>query len=147
MQRVRFEGASGSVQFEDASSHPDKLHHGERRNGISYSLLNYNSAKGGGEGGFVEAGIWTPCEVQSCSWIQRWSTGVPATFPGGGRDPPMQTGECRYGEVRSESGSCVCGVGFRADDDGGQCVPCPLFTSSAEGEGDCDVCAAGRCAK
>ncbi|KAL3917863.1 MAG: hypothetical protein SGPRY_006236, partial [Prymnesium sp.] len=115
-----------------------------RRPTIDGSELLEVLIQGGGEGGFVEAGIWTPCEVQSCSWIQRWSTGVPATFPGGGRDPPMQTGECRYGEVRSKSGSCVCGVGFRAEDDGDQCVPCPLFTSSAEGEGDCNVCAAGR---
>ena len=41
LTRVRFEGATGLVDFHDASTDPDRLYNCDRRVGVSYKLFNY----------------------------------------------------------------------------------------------------------
>jgi len=44
IKRVQFEGVTGDVSFTDASADPNRMHHGDRRVGFSYSLYNYAEA-------------------------------------------------------------------------------------------------------
>eukprot|EP00966_Prymnesium_polylepis_P107217 2482598-Prymnesium_polylepis.1 len=41
VKRVQFVGATGEVDFYDASADPDRLYEGDRRVGVAYSLLNF----------------------------------------------------------------------------------------------------------
>lgn len=65
--KVSFDGVTGRIEFYDASTHPDKLYHGDRRVGISYDVHNYQSVATGN----VVVGKWTPCG--DCAWVQRWA--------------------------------------------------------------------------
>ena len=63
---VSFVGVTGTIEFNDASTHPDRLYHGDRRVGISYDVYNYQS----NAEPMVKIGKWTPCD--DCEWAQRW---------------------------------------------------------------------------
>ncbi|KAL1508443.1 hypothetical protein AB1Y20_004546 [Prymnesium parvum] len=68
IKHVQFEGASGLVDFFDASDEPTRWYHGDRRVGTAYSLMNYaDNAQG-----LVEVGSWTPCQAAPCDWSERW---------------------------------------------------------------------------
>ena len=85
---VRFEGVTGLVDFHDASAHPDRIGHGDRRDGVSYVLLNYAS----NDRGLVAVGSWTPCSSVSCAWDERWQpTGQPLTYSTVDNSRPLQT--------------------------------------------------------
>eukprot|EP00966_Prymnesium_polylepis_P106343 2463186-Prymnesium_polylepis.1 len=68
IKRVSFEGATGFIDFYDASADPDRLYLGDRREGFSFELGNYVDLTEG----FVTVGSWTPCSAASCSWAERW---------------------------------------------------------------------------
>ena len=69
IKRVRFEGVTGLINFNDASADPDRLYHGDRIVGVSYTLLNYvDEAQG-----LVSVGLWSPCSsAAACEWSERW---------------------------------------------------------------------------
>ncbi|KAL1524680.1 hypothetical protein AB1Y20_019566 [Prymnesium parvum] len=141
VRTVRFEGASGIVNFFDASDDPDRKNHGDRRSGIAYALFNYvDSARG-----FVTVGLWKSCEAsKSCAWSEQWhpTPGVQPTYSTADNKRPPQTGSCRRFEVLTAEGTCACQIGYERD--AAQCIPCPPFTSSVGLESRCVVCAAGR---
>ena len=39
--RTEFDGVTGRIELTDSSADPDRLYHGDRRMGITYSVLNY----------------------------------------------------------------------------------------------------------
>ena len=76
---VRFEGATGTVDFVDASSSSSLKHHGDRQSGVRYDLVNFQ----GSSAGLVRVGRWQPCrEDLLCTWPSRWARvpGVPLVY-------------------------------------------------------------------
>eukprot|EP00966_Prymnesium_polylepis_P097846 2265591-Prymnesium_polylepis.1 len=65
--RVRFEGVTGVVAFNDASAGNFKGH-GDRTVGISYTISNHM----GEPNGLMGLGLWSPCANDGCSWPMRW---------------------------------------------------------------------------
>ena len=72
---VSFEGVTGTVDFHDGSAHPDLLYNGDRRVGVQYRLLNYQSFVTG----LVEVGRWSS-QAGNSSWASRFT----ATTAAGG---------------------------------------------------------------
>ena len=68
IERVRFDGVTGLVEFHDASAEPSREGHGDRQVGVSYTLFNHI----GDSRGLVALGLWSPCAVPSCDWLERW---------------------------------------------------------------------------
>ena len=62
---VSFDGVTGRVEFQ-----PGTRYRGDRRVGVSYSVLNYQ-----GDDGLMHVGSWTACSQASasCSFSQRWN--------------------------------------------------------------------------
>lgn len=71
---VSFVGVTGYIDFHDASAHPDKLYHGDRRVGIAYDVFNYVD----NEKALVRIGKWTPLETST--FQQRWISYDDVTF-------------------------------------------------------------------
>ena len=72
---VRFTGVTGSVEFyHDPIGDPDLNYYGDRRVGVSYSVVNYQN------GSLAAIGEWTPCSFVStnvsttynCNFTERW---------------------------------------------------------------------------
>ena len=128
IKHVSFEGVTGRVEFYDASSDPDRLYDGDRRVGLSYTVLNYVDS---GQG-LVSVGSWAPCEVTGCSWSERWqSSGVSLTYSTADNSQPIQLVgvNCGYGAVLFD-GTCVCDDGFELDRRGLQCRRCDVGQDS-----------------
>eukprot|EP00966_Prymnesium_polylepis_P075967 1761194-Prymnesium_polylepis.1 len=98
IKRVRFEGATGLVEFYDASADPDRMYHGDRRVGVSYTLLNFVDVAHG----LVKAGSWTPCAAAACGWSERWepAAGMGLTYSTTDNTKPPQTAPPRVTELR-----------------------------------------------
>jgi hypothetical protein len=98
IKRVRFEGATGLVNFFDASADADRMYHGDRRMGVSYTLLNYVDVAVG----LLKVGSWMPCAAAGCSWTERWepAAGVGLTYSTVDNSRPQQTAPPRVTEVR-----------------------------------------------
>jgi ABC-type branched-subunit amino acid transport system substrate-binding protein len=147
VRRVRFEGVTGLVDFYDASADPSRMHHGDPRVGVSYSLLNYyvdSTAQG-----LVRVGQWSPCEGASCGWSERWrpTSDVGLTYSTADNSRPVQTFACGYGETLTVDGTCTCDDGFEQDPASGQCRRCEVGqdsrrpTRNESGSGGCTICA------
>ena len=76
LTRVHFDGATGFVNFFDASANPDATYKGDRRAGVSYALVNFVDSNVN----FVTVGSWTPCSVGGCSWSERWQQSTAPTY-------------------------------------------------------------------
>ena len=98
LKRVRFEGATGLVEFFDASADADRMYDGDRRSGVSYTVLNYVDVAHG----LVTVGSWMPCAAAGCSWSERWgpTAGVGLTYSTADNSKPPQTAPARVTEVR-----------------------------------------------
>eukprot|EP00966_Prymnesium_polylepis_P337095 7391887-Prymnesium_polylepis.1 len=98
IKRVVFEGATGLVDFYDASADGDRLYDGDRRAGVSYTLLNFVDSVQA----YVRAGSWTPCAAAACGWSERWEplAGVALTYSTADNTKPPQTAPPRVTEVR-----------------------------------------------
>lgn len=137
LEHVRFDGVTGLLSF-----YAGEEYRGDRREGVSYNLLNFVDAARG----LVVVGTWQPCSGGGeCGWADKWRAagGVALTYSTSDNSAPRQVGSCRYGEAIAPNGLCACDVGFQLDENEG-CAPCPLHTSSAGGDSECDVCAEGR---
>ena len=144
IKRVRFEGVTGAIAFHDSAGHPDRTHHGDRREGFSYQAFNFVS------GGLKWLGSWTPCRLsEECSWEDRWteSPSVGLTFSTPDNSRPIQTASCLYGEVLDHAGRCICDNGFEFDATGERCQACDAgrdsrrATVNASGSSGCSLCA------
>ncbi|KAL1527507.1 hypothetical protein AB1Y20_008897 [Prymnesium parvum] len=83
LTRVAFDGVTGPIDFHDSSKH-----HGDRRTGFVYTVLNFAA-----DAEPVAVGAWAPCGGGggACGWGERWSpTGAPLTYSTGTADPPPQ---------------------------------------------------------
>ena len=70
IQNVSFEGVTGRVQFNDASSHPARRYNGDRTVGVRYEVRNH-----AGSAGLTTVGKWKPCDEQDseqCDFSTRW---------------------------------------------------------------------------
>ena len=69
IQNVSFEGVTGRVQFNDASSHPARRYNGDRTVGVRYEVRNH-----AGSAGLTTVGTWRPCTDQDevCDFSTRW---------------------------------------------------------------------------
>ncbi|KAL1515069.1 hypothetical protein AB1Y20_004134 [Prymnesium parvum] len=152
IRHVRFDGASGLVDFYDASSDPEREFHGDRRVGVQYKLVNYVDAARAK----AEVGAWTPCgdEAGACSWAVQWDEreGVPPTFSTADNTPPPESAEVvctRAGEVLDHAGRCVCDDGYEVDERLGHCDRCEVgqhsrrATHNTSGSAGCTLCADG----
>ena len=73
---VSFEGVTGRVEFNDASSDPSRQAHGDRRVGVQYHVMNF-----GASGALEVVGAWQPCRsLVACDFGERFVTSAPFTF-------------------------------------------------------------------
>jgi hypothetical protein len=63
---VDFTSVTGRINMHDASSHPDRLYHGDRRVGIAYDVYNY----GDNINELQRVATWTPGDPD---FVQRWT--------------------------------------------------------------------------
>lgn len=103
LRNVSFAGASGPVAFYDARAHPDALYNGDRREGVSYDVWNYQSVSAE----LVRAGTWTPCGA-GCPWESSWrESGEPLVYSTTDNSVPPQSvapKTCGSLTTREESG-------------------------------------------
>ncbi|KAL1511659.1 hypothetical protein AB1Y20_004949 [Prymnesium parvum] len=59
LYQVDFQGITGRVHFHDASSRPDKLHHGDRA-GATFELMNFDEE----EPALLSVGVWSPSSLK-----------------------------------------------------------------------------------
>ena len=72
-QTVSFQGVTGLVAFQDASSDRSRMFHGDRTAGIRYDVRNFAASE------LRIVGSWTPCAA--CSFDDRWApNGAPMTY-------------------------------------------------------------------
>ena len=99
LQDVSFEGVTGRVEFYDSSTGSSAgggrrelqvsstLYRGDRRVGVSYSLLNYQ-----GDDALVNVGSWTACTQSDleCSFADRWTRvdGTALAYSTANNQPP-----------------------------------------------------------
>ena len=93
IQKVRFDGVSGLVDFHDASADPDRRNHGDRLVGVRENVFNYKA----NEEGFVVVGMWVPAATESSRWADRWSpaAGVGLTYSTADNSRPPQMAMAR----------------------------------------------------
>mmetsp|Transcript_34887 Transcript_34887/g.96345 ORF Transcript_34887/g.96345 Transcript_34887/m.96345 type:complete len:1229 (-) Transcript_34887:3353-7039(-) len=148
IERVHFEGVTGTVDFYDASSDPNRRFHGDRAiQGLNFSILNFvNNTVG-----FAKVGWWVPCGLNTttCALSARWipNLSMSLTFSTQNNTRPVQTGTCASGEFLTNDGRCECTDGFELDPRGVTCRACMVGQDSrrsrrdAEGSGGCTLCA------
>ncbi|KAL1525500.1 hypothetical protein AB1Y20_020356 [Prymnesium parvum] len=132
---VSFQGITGAVRFHRTVG--SAAYEGDRRVGLSYTLLSYASAAAP----FVVGGRWRPC--QTCAWAERWAAAAPLAFSTPDNTPPPPLGECPAGQRPAAGAACECAAAF-APSGGGYCRRCAQHTSGRGGGAPCAACAAGR---
>ena len=143
---VRFEGVTGLVDFHDASAHPDRIGHGDRRVGFSYALLNYAS----NDQGLVAVGSWTPCSSVSCAWDERWQpTGQPLTYSTVDNSLPvlgMLPASCPPGQESTAGMACACSQGLEYNSETFVCENCAAgsFKAIVSSSKPCSACPPGE---
>ena len=96
IKKVHFQGVTGLVDLYDASADPNREHHGDRRVGVSWDVLNFVSVESS-----VRVGSWTQCVSASCTWSDRWqSSGTPFTYSTADNSQPPEVAPPRVTVVR-----------------------------------------------
>jgi ABC-type branched-subunit amino acid transport system substrate-binding protein len=109
---VSFPGVTGIIDFHDASTHPDRLYHGDRRVGIAYDVFNYAD----NANGLVRVGAWTP--GTDTAFVQRWTQLGNLTYSTVNNSRPVEaTDVCPPGMVTAQ----------------GMCEECPEDTYETNG--------------
>eukprot|EP00966_Prymnesium_polylepis_P299073 6910435-Prymnesium_polylepis.1 len=99
IKRVHFDGVTGVVRFADASADPDRTGHGDRGEGVLFSVFNYQ----GIERGLVNVGTWRQCSNGNlCQWSERWQpqVGEKLVFSTADNSRPPQVAPIKVTDVR-----------------------------------------------
>jgi hypothetical protein len=117
---VSFPGVTGTIELFDGSANPDRQYHGDRRVGVAYDVLNFQSAVAG----LVRVARWTP--AADSTFTQRWAQSSSFVFSTLDNSIPLDVviPSCPSNHVVS----------------GGQCVVCPAGTYHSAVVGTAAVC-------
>jgi hypothetical protein len=74
IHNASFPGVTGTVAFFDGSANSDRRYHGDRRVGVVYDVMNFQSSNEG----LVRVARWTP--AAESTFDQRWSQSSPFVF-------------------------------------------------------------------
>jgi hypothetical protein len=103
INNVSFPGVTGTIELFDGSANPDRLYHGDRRVGIAYDVLNYQS----GSIGLTRVARWIP---GAATYSGRWfpdATPAAFVFSTGSTPPPdVVVPTCAGGQI-VQGGVCL----------------------------------------